>query len=124
MDTREVTMEYRLSQWTEIIRECRSSGQKVAEWCDDHDIKPSSYYYWLRRVRKAACDSLPQNNNSENRQIVPLLPTDNTVWDSDSEQKRMSYDIRVHIGDFLIDISNTASSTLIENTLKVVSHAR
>jgi hypothetical protein len=32
LNTREVTQQYRLNQWTEIIRECRSSGQSVASW--------------------------------------------------------------------------------------------
>ena len=59
MNTREVTHQYRLNQWIEIIQECRSSGQTISSWCAAHNIKLQSYYYWLKIVRTAACESLP-----------------------------------------------------------------
>lgn len=62
MNTREVTNRYRFNKWTEIVRECRSSGQTVSAWCADHDISPASYFYWLKRVRTAAYEALPSLN--------------------------------------------------------------
>lgn len=32
MDIREVAQQYRLNQWIQRIRECRRSGQKIADW--------------------------------------------------------------------------------------------
>lgn len=71
MDTREVTHNYRLNKWTEIVRECRSSGQTISAWCTDHNINTKSYYYWLKRVRAAACEALPALESGENT-IVPV----------------------------------------------------
>ena len=71
MNTREVTRQYRLQQWTEIIRECRSSGQTVSAWCAEHHINNKSYYYWLKRVRTAACEALPAVS-SGNPQFAPV----------------------------------------------------
>jgi hypothetical protein len=51
LDSREVVYKYRLSKWTAIIRECRSSGQTVAVWCSEHNINQKTYYYWLKRKR-------------------------------------------------------------------------
>ena len=62
MDSRDVTRNYHLNQWTEIIRECRSSGHTVSAWCLEHEVNPKSYYYWLRKVRAAACEALPAIN--------------------------------------------------------------
>nr|WP_320415633.1 hypothetical protein [Candidatus Contubernalis alkalaceticus] len=59
MNTREVTRKYRLNHWTQIIRECRSSGQTVKVWYVDHDINPKTYYYWWRKVLEAACGAIP-----------------------------------------------------------------
>ena len=39
MNTREVANQYRLNKWTELVRECRSSGQTVSAWCV-HYINP------------------------------------------------------------------------------------
>jgi hypothetical protein len=70
LDSREVVYKYRLSKWTAIIRECRSSGQTVAVWCSEHNINQKTYYYWLKRVRDAACEALPALN-ADNNSIVP-----------------------------------------------------
>ncbi|RYD06035.1 hypothetical protein N752_05780 [Desulforamulus aquiferis] len=59
MNTREVTNQYQLNKWIDLVRECRSSGQTVSAWCADNNISPASYYYWLKRVRTAAYEALP-----------------------------------------------------------------
>lgn len=80
LDSREVVYKYRLGQWTAIIRECRSSGQTLAVWCSEHNINQKTYYYWLKRIRDAACEALPALN-ADNNAIVPVnipLPAVNT----------------------------------------------
>lgn len=121
MSTREVTSQYRCNQWTKIIRECRSSGQTVTVWCAENNINPSSYYYWLRRLRKAACEALPSIN--EGNPIVPVNIPLNAVKTESLGQKSLS-DIIVRIGTVTLEISNNASSTLIENTLRALQHVR
>lgn len=122
MNTREVTKQYRLNKWTEIIRECRSSGQTVSAWCADHDINPKSYYYWLRRIRTAACEALP-SLCSQNNPIVPVnIPICTTGADS-ADQEVMS-DIIIRFGGVTLEIRNNASTTLIENTLRALQNVR
>ena len=53
----------RLSQWGSIIQACQSSGQSVSSWCEEHDIKPYTYYYWLRIIRQESLDSLKDENS-------------------------------------------------------------
>lgn len=122
MNTREATHKYRMNQWSEIIRECRSSGQTISAWCTDHNINVKSYYYWLKQVRMAACEALPELNTGNNP-IVPVnipVPT-STTNPADQES---SSDLIVRFGTVTLEISNTASSTLIENTLKALQHVR
>ncbi|WP_084567915.1 IS66 family insertion sequence element accessory protein TnpA [Brevibacillus panacihumi] len=120
MDTREVTTQYRFNQWTEIVRKCRSSGQTVAVWCAENNIKPSSYYYWLRRIRKAACEALP--SLSGNNPIVPVHIPNHAVETCSSDQE--SSDIVLRFGAVTLEIRNHASATLIENTLRALQHVR
>lgn len=121
MDTREVTSQYRFNQWTEIVRQCRSSGQTVAVWCAENNIKPTSYYYWLRRIRKAACEALP--SLSGNNSIVPLnFPGD--AGKIDALDQKSSSDIVLRFGAVNLEIRNTASATLIENTLRALQNVR
>ena len=56
----QVRNEYRKQQWTQIIRECQSSGLSNKEYCRQHGISEKSYYYWLRKLRSAAAEGMPQ----------------------------------------------------------------
>lgn len=123
MTTREITHQYRLSQWTEIIRECRSSGQTVKNWCEEHNVSDKSYYYWLKKVREAACKSLPQTGG-DSQIMVPVNTVPQSSANTQIAANELSYDIRIHFGSCTIDISNTASSSTIENTLKVLKNVR
>lgn len=122
MNTRALTQKYRLNKWTDIIRECRSSGQTVTAWCTEHDINPKSYYYWLKKVRLAACEALTPIN-SENSLIVPIDISTQTTH-SNSEIKSMSSDIVIRIGSITLELSNNASAALIENTLRAIQNVR
>jgi transposase-like protein len=122
LSIREVTNQYRLNKWTEIVRERINSGKTVAEWCADHDIDPKRYYYWLRRVRAAACEALPSLGTGNNP-IVPVniqAPiTGTTPMDQES-----SSDITIHLGAVTLEIRNNASAALIENTLRALQNVR
>ena len=61
MEVTEYKAEYRLSQWSEIIREQKQSGKNVREWCSEHGITTKAYYYRLRRVRESVCRSIEHN---------------------------------------------------------------
>lgn len=122
MNTKEVTQKYRLNQWTEIIKECRSSGQTIALWCAAHDIKPTSYYYWLHRVRMAACEALP-SLKTENNPIVPINLPEHVAGNGTVVQKSSS-DIILHFDSVTLEIHNNASAALIENTLRALQNVR
>lgn len=124
MNTREITRQYRLNQWTEIIKECRSSGQKISEWCAEKDISTASYYYWLKLVRTAACESLPALN-SGNQQIVPVkMPASLTVAESKSALQDSVSHIILRVGAVTLELHNGAGTDLIENTLRALANVR
>lgn len=124
MNTREITRQYRLNQWTEIIKECRSSGQKISEWCAEKDISTASYYYWLKLVRTAACESLPVLN-SGNQQIVPVkMPASLTVAESKPALQDSVSHIVLRVGAVTLELHNGAGTDLIENTLRALANVR
>ncbi len=110
-----------MSQWTEIIRECRSSGQTIKAWCADHGINTKSYYYWQKRVREAACEALP--SLGENRSIVPVNIPINADG-SGPVGSGASSQIILRYGSVVLELRNNASATLIENTLKALQNVR
>ena len=70
MEVTEYKAEYRLSQWSEIIREQKQSGKNVREWCLEHGMTTNAYYYRLRRVRESVCRSI--ENNAPEFAEVPI----------------------------------------------------
>ena len=56
----QVRNEYRKQQWIQIIQECQSSGLSNKGYCRQQGISEKSYYYWLRKLRSAAAESIPQ----------------------------------------------------------------
>lgn len=116
MDTRKVTRAYRLNQWTEFIRQHRSSGQTVAVFCKEKNLNPKSYYYWLRLVREAACESLPAISNNKNM-IVPLTLGELATCPSETAGTAK---ITLHYGEFSLDLNENTSTIFIENTIRTL----
>jgi hypothetical protein len=123
LNTKEVTKQYRLNKWMEIIRKCRSSGQTVTTWCTEHHVSTKSYYYWLKRVREAACEALPAIH-SDQRTIVPIDLSTPKTWNNNVDTVSTSSEIVVHMGAVTLEIRNHASPTLIEHTLRALQHVR
>jgi transposase-like protein len=122
LSTREATRKYRLNKWSRIIQECMGSGQTVSAWCREHNISENSYYYWLRKVREAACES-GSGDRAKNNTIVPVdIPIHSDITNSAALES--SCDIVLRLGSVTLELHNDASAALIENTLRALKNVR
>ena len=60
MNSREMTNKYRLAEWARIIQERSETGERINEFLTRKGITKDSYYYWLRKLRKAAGEQLTE----------------------------------------------------------------
>jgi|LSQX01.1.fsa_nt_gb predicted nucleotide-binding protein (sugar kinase/HSP70/actin superfamily) len=111
MNIQKVDREIKLSQWIEIIRECRSSGQSVRSWYIEHNIKQQSYYYWLRKIREQACNSmgLPVSRDEEKCEFAQIQTS--------TTYQQVAPMIKLHIGEITIEISDGMSQDTISYVL-------
>jgi putative transposase len=58
LDTRSMAAEYRLAHWAGILRDRQESGLTVNAFCKSAGFHPNSYFYWQRKLRKAAHNEL------------------------------------------------------------------
>lgn len=58
MDTRKIAVEYRLTCWAKVMRECRESGLSNKAYCRQVGLQEGAFYYWQHKLREAACEQL------------------------------------------------------------------
>jgi putative transposase len=126
MNTRQIAQEYRMNQWIGVVRECRESGQTVTSWCRDQDIDPKKYYYWLKKIRAAACKALPTINKEGS--IVPVEVQETSISTPvkalNDIKEPATADIVIRLGSAVLEIHSNASASLIENAIKALNNAR
>ena len=59
-DVTAAKMNFRKEQWKQLILERQASGLSINNWCQQHGFKRTTYFYWLRRIRQEACQTLPE----------------------------------------------------------------
>lgn len=75
MDVRAIKHQTLMQEWSERIRECRSSGKSVAEWCGENGIKTKTYYYWEKQFISQVMEQkhLPEGKQEKAR-LVQIQP--------------------------------------------------
>ncbi len=115
-------------EWMDLVQECRTSGLSDKEWCNLHHIHRSNLYYHIRKLRSRACavpdGSVPSLPNiqevvripltSLESRVVPEIPRQNT-WSGANETA-----IRINFHGISLEITNTAASDTITNTISAL----
>lgn len=114
-------------EWMNLIQECRTSGLTDRQWCMEHNIQPSSFYYHIRRFREMACDipkSAALSSHVDTHEVVEISFDDPVIYQP--ERKNTIHEqifdaaVRIHVNDFQIDVSNNAAHETILATLSVL----
>lgn len=55
-----------------LIMECRASGMTDYQWCVEHNIKPGTFYNWVKRLRQSGNADIPApaGNKAPDRQDI------------------------------------------------------
>lgn len=115
-----ITHEMRLMQWTPVIRDCRGSGMTVRSWCLENNINIKQFYYWQRRIREKAYETLGKTEAEAQTKFVQLpVPVDSSKC-----TPTFNADMIIRFRDTVLEISSTASEELLSNVLKVISNAK
>mgnify|MGYP001289011261 CR=1 FL=1 len=48
-----MTQEELREVWSARIKDYRSSGERVATWCERHEVTPRQLWYWMRKLKRA-----------------------------------------------------------------------
>ena len=119
------TFEVRLSNWKYIIEESEHRPQNVTkkQWLQDHHIPEKQYYYWLRRVRKAAISQLKPGllpvpvSTGQTEIALAQIPAEGIL----SSEKTPAVVIRTT--KLTVEFLSDLPEELLLKLLKAVSHA-
>ena len=111
---------------------CRQSGLSDHQWCLEHDINPGTFYNWVRRFRKQACE-FPAPAGKDRFQavhqevvkmeIIPDHPSDFFEQPSMEDSVEITKPVaamELQIGKAVLRISNQTDPRLLEQTLKLL----
>lgn len=116
--------------WYDIIQQCRTSGKSDYQWLLEHDIKSSTFYYHVKRLRKKACEipvTSRELSKPEVQEVVPVFfekeeaaVSDPSTTAAFTQAPGDQAAIRLQIHGVSIEISNCASQAVIQNTLSAL----
>ncbi len=120
-----------------LIMECRSSGLTDHEWCRQHDINPSTFHGWVKRLRKKGYTGIPtpvaRNNVAIKQEVVRIDaaslaenydpdPVPSNLLPALLKSNQISTEpvMEIMIGGDVIRIPNGMSPMLIDQTIRLM----
>ena len=101
----EIKNKIRISEWSDMVRTCRSSGLTVQQWCNSNGINIKTYYYRLRKVREALCE--------DTHDIVQIPITNvNAVSVTPS--------IKINAGNLNVELPDTIPAATLRSVIEVL----
>ena len=122
-----LTHNVRRANWLNIINQCqeRPANVTVRQWLKDNDINEKSYYYWLRKIRREACERLQLPGTSSPSEVsfveVPLETA--TTIPASAQNTPVSPSAVIKANGLTLEISNDISELLLARLLQEVLHA-
>jgi hypothetical protein len=100
-----------LQKWTQIVEECRNSGQTAVKWCAENNVNIKTYYYWQRKICNAVCNELAITNNVEKSPAFAevMIPV-----------RSSEIAITLNLNNISLQIHNGADETVIAQTLRIL----
>ena len=120
----DTTFEVRLSNWRTIIEESgkRPQGVTKRQWLKENHIPEKQYYYWLRRVRKAAFSQLESGllpvSSGKTEIALAQVPTEGILPASS-----VTPAVVIRTRKSTVEFSSDLSEDLLLKLMKAVSHA-
>lgn len=110
--------------WFDLIQECRTSGKSDRQWLADNNISSPTFYYHIKQLRKKSCE-IPANTTNcvpQIQEVVPLViedihPEQSAVLSPEPITKPESSVIKLTLKGVTLEITNSATQSIIQNTI-------
>ncbi len=116
MDAKLATNKIRGQQWAAIIKNRIESGLTVTEYCNQHGLSKTQYYYWLRKIRTQVIETqMPQ--------LVEIQPSAPIGTLESISSNFFETEMVLSVGKIKIEMNSSTSPELIKSVLGVLVNA-
>ena len=123
----EIAVQLHLKQWAEDIRDCQSRPENVTvkQWCEQHGITKSNYYWRLRQVRRSCLDAVQASGKGFVELPVPVETTVTVPVNPPIEVPASVAPVAVlrTSNGLSVEIAEHASAELVKTLLGVLANA-
>jgi len=113
-----------------LIMECRASGLSDHEWCLQNNIKPGTFYNWVKRLRQKGCTDIPNAMRAQvphKQEIVKiqLAPPEKketglSLSQNQADQSLHNGVMELSIAGTVLRIPNGTDPFLLRQTLQIL----
>lgn len=111
-----------------LVMECRSSGLTDYQWCLQHDIKPGTFYNWVRRLKEKGVNDIPSVSGKQEKAVPQeIVKIELTPPITKSQDERIGLPpeipasfLEVNISGVSVKIPNGTDPKLLLYTLRLV----
>lgn len=117
----------RLSQWEKIVIEGNKASISKKEWCKQNGISEKSFYYWQRKIRMRAAETIETATvpvPSPKTDFVELpFPSAQQHFDEHTPLSGLSPELMIQIGECRIFVTGAIQEQTLKTVLKAVGNA-
>ena len=71
MKTKEMTTEYRLAHWEQVMHDRKESGMSIKDYCESAGFPENRHFYRQRRLRATTCREIEEKVSEPGQALVP-----------------------------------------------------
>ena len=123
MDVQKIAEQYRMGEWSEMVREKRASGQSVKAFCKMIGISENTYYVRQRKVRIAACVSRMAEQRPDEAKVAPtgsVAPASGWAIAEIGAVSCENSSVIVEINGCKIEVTQSTDAELLVKTCRVL----
>ena len=119
MNVTDLKTQMHVQEWAKLIEARQDSGLSIKAWCQQNNLPESQYYYYLKKLRLLACESLPSDRRDESQ--FALVPKHARVINPVSTGRS---NIKITLPNAIVEISEGADEAQVRFTLEVLLNAQ
>ncbi|WP_373894789.1 IS66 family insertion sequence element accessory protein TnpA [Virgibacillus natechei] len=108
-----MTLKDKRIEWKVRYDAWKESGQNIAEWCRDQEIKVHLMYYWVQRFER---DKTSSESETSNTQWVTVQAVDE-YFSSEGQEP-----IFIHVDAISVEVRPGANVRLLSDIVQVLKH--